>query len=335
MAVNVRIKQEKKLFKKILNVFDVIDLWESSCININGDKSVALIGMHDNFFIIDSDFLNLTKENNFRRLEKIKKSNSFILFDRLNLNRGISFTFDNNDILLSLSYPATLSEIKSFYLLIKKICKKVGTDMFNRDDSEGDKIVNVNDIEKFNNIDYSYSYQLLKQLYDKADLETYTIFGIMNPISISKKELGILGFDKLQEDNTVINGIMIKYEQYLNDLQKVDRYYAIPSCYKKNDNFVFCVFPCPPECETIVPLEPEYDFAFYKQFNPGFATVNKINKYYAVIGYNNKMYKIEYKHLLEKFNNENKYYYDSKHIVINYNNDYIEDLIENYDVEEI
>lgn len=333
MAVNVKIKQEKRLFKKMLNVWDIIEIWNNCCVNSYGNQSVGLLGIQDEWFRIDGDFLNPTKENSFIRMNKIKKFNNFILFDRLNLNRGIILSFEKNDILLSLSYPSTLSEITNFYSLIQNICKKIGNNTFIREDSNGIQNMNLDEIEKYINSDYLNSYQFLNNIYNGNEDETFTFFTIMNPIGIDKKIINNFGMSSINKDNSSINNVMFKFENYLNNLQQTDRFYTIPNCFKKDDKSIICVYSCPPECETIVTIDPEYDFRFYKLSNSQFNNINAVSKYYAIIGYNGKMYQIEYKALIEKLNNYN--YYDSNHIIINYTDDDIKDLIETCNVEEL
>lgn len=331
MAVSIRIKQVKKLFKKNLDVYNIIELWKNSCINSCGGQSVGLIGVCDEYFRIDGDFLNPTKSNNFSRMNKLKASSTFILFDRLNLNRGFDFTFDNNDILLNLNYPATLSEIKSYYNLVNNICKKIGNNVFIRDDYDGSKYVDVSFIEELINKDYINSYNYLKQIYNEPEYITFNLLGVMNPICISKNDLSNLGIGSSEESES-INVVMTNYEKYLNDLQQKDRFFSVPRCYK-TDNGTICVFPCPPKCETIISTDPEYDVGLYKKLNPDFLGLNNISGYYVTVEYNKKFYQVDYMKFIRMFNDENNY--DSKHIVINYSDTDIKDLIDNSDTLEL
>lgn len=186
MAAEIRIKQEKKFLKKCLNIWDIIELRKNSCTNINGDKSNGLIGIHDNFFRIDPDFLNPTDNNYSIRNKKNKKSNAFCLFDRLNLNRGIGLTFDKNDILLRLNYPSTQSEIRSFYALIQNICIKINESKFYRTEYEGENSISIAEIEELYKLDYFGSYNTLKQVYFEGGDKRVNLFEVTNPITITK-----------------------------------------------------------------------------------------------------------------------------------------------------
>ena len=160
MAVNVRIKQKKSLFNKVLNIDDIIKLTNLS------------YG---------------TADDNFRIVMNEKGTNT-LLYDENKLARGIDVSFDNNDIILYLNLPTTKSEIKLYYDVIEKICNKLKVKSYIRENEE----VVVEGKADYIKLDVDASTRALSDLYDKLTSSEYTrfeLFGIYNPISIGVKEI--------------------------------------------------------------------------------------------------------------------------------------------------
>lgn len=288
------------------------------------------MGVQDEFFRIISDFFEQSKENSLKRLNILGQSRNFILFDRNNLNRGISLCFDGIDILLRLNYPATLSDIKSFYFLIQNICKKIGTETFYRDDKDGNHLVNINEINYYIEGDYLFSYNILKR---SLKNETNYIFCVVNPVCISSKELEHIGLSQASDDsNETINTIMNNYENYLNELQSKDLYYATFRCYRKNENFVFGIIPLPTDCETILPLNINDEFTMLKNANPYLFNFDNVNEFYIVMKYNDISYQVKYNDFISDINSQELNYYDATHIIVKYDDSKIKDLVEKYGI---
>ena len=330
MSVNVRIKQEKKIFKKPIDIFKMCELWQETCVNKDDSNCLPMVGVQDGYFRIISEFFVQNHENRAKRLNILSQSRNFVLFDRNNLNRGISLCFDGYDILLKLNYPSTLSEIKSFYSLIQKVCKNIDKDTFYRDDKDGYHLVNLNELDQFVKGDYLFSYDLLKQ---SLNNKTICIFCVVNPVRMSSKELESIGLGQTNNDsNETVDLVMNNYEHYLNELQSKNLYYATFSCYRKNEDIVFGILPLPTDCETIIPLNPADEFTLFKSANPSLFNCDRINEFYMGISYNDTFYQIKYSDFISDINNQKLNYYDATHIIVKYDNSKIKDLVEKYGI---
>lgn len=273
-------------------------------------------------------WLNPNKNNQFDRLNAIKTSNKFVLFDRNNINRGIIVGFENDDIHLSLNYPSTMSEIKSFYLLIKNICKNLNKETFYINNEKESTTANLNEIEYYIKQDYCFSFDILKQ-YSKKE---FNFFGVVNLLCFGETEFKRIGLNKTELEKNTIDEFMINYERVLHNMQNINMFYAIPYCYKRNENFLFLLVPCPPECKTILPIDPIFDLNLYKYINPTLTQWSSINANYVACEFENKRYFVQYNFFLDFFKNSEKY--DNKHVIINYNYTIINDLIKEHGIGE-
>lgn len=273
MSVNVRI-QQKSLFRRKLGIEDIIKISKLS------------------YGICDENY----------RLEPNQIGDHTLLYDNQKLARGIDVTLEKQDILLQLSLPTSLEEIQCFYDLIQKICKKINTSTFIRDE----EIVSITEKELCIRYDAEASIKGLQgneQEIKEGKFRYFQIFGIYNPISIGKKEI--------EEINCDLN----KFCSFLNRIQAIDAYYAAPRVYKIGEKLVG-IYAIGPSIPSIVPTEP------YIILNQ----IEGIEEWYFLSNEKTVPYH-------DFINHVNKEYYDANHVIVNLKVDEIEELIEKYSIE--
>ena len=101
MSMQARIRQ-RSLFKKKLKMENIIGVFELS------------YGTYDEHY----------------RLMRWKIDSHTLIYDKDHLARGIDFSIDNNDVILTLSLPTTKEEVNLFYTSIEKMCKFLKTDNY-------------------------------------------------------------------------------------------------------------------------------------------------------------------------------------------------------------
>ncbi len=274
MSVNVIIKQ-KSLFKKKLDVKEIIKL-------VNLDYGVC----DDNYRLIQGEIGSHT-----------------LLFDRKKLARGIELFMNNNDIMLNLSLPTTKEEIKLFYDIIEKICKALKTKSYTRDEEQ----TSIENNSKYIEYDENASIGALSDLKEKLEKEEYTnleIFGVMNPISIGKKEINY------------IDSKLDKFSILLDKLQEMDVYYAAPKVYQKDGKLIGIYAVCV-DNPSVVPLKP------YIVLN----RIKGINDWYVMLKDGNT---VKYEDFIN--NVEVKEYYDANHVIVTMSDKETDAIIEKYKV---
>lgn len=134
----------------------------------------------------------------------------------------------------------------------------------------------------------------------------FEIFGIYNPISIGQREL--------QRIDCNLNNL----EEYLNEIQSLDVYYATPSVYRKKDtNELFGIYSIVADIPCVVPNKP---YIILDQ-------IKGINYLYVMI---RKGMTVTYDDFINHISS--KEYYDANHVIALLN-DEIDALIEQYSVE--
>lgn len=274
MSVTVRIKQNS-IFKKKLDINDIIELTGLS------------------YGVSDENY----------RLIPDETANHTLLYDKNRLARGIDISMDNTDIVLLLSLPTTPYEIKTFYEIIEKICGKLKTKNYIREEEK----VNIKDNYKFIELDKEGSAAGLEKISEsigKDEYKRFEIFGIYNPISIGVKEAE-------QIDNNLDN-----FEKYLHDIQSLDIYYAAPRVYKVNDKLVG-VYAIGADISSVVPTAP------YIVLNQ----IQGIEEWYVMLKHGET---VKYEDFIN--NTDSKGYYDSNHIIVSLSEKDIDDLTDKYAV---
>ena len=275
MSVNVRIKQ-KSIFKKKLNVDDIIKLTNLS------------------YGVCDENY----------RLIRNEKGNHTLIYDENRLARGIDLSLDGTDIILLLSLPTSLSEIRKFYEVIEKICNELKIKNYIREEEN----VSLNDKEKFIKFDEQASISGLGDLQEKIGRDEYKrfeLFGIYNPISIGVKEIKEIG-------NSLDN-----LENYFHKIQSLDVYYATPRVYKVNDKLIG-IYAIGANIPSVVPTKP------YIVLNQ----IQGIEKWYVMLKEGKT---VKYEDFIN--HTKTKEYYDANHIIITLNDEEINGLLDKYFVE--
>lgn len=275
MSVNVRIKQ-KSIFKKKLNVDDIIKLTNLS------------------YGVCDENY----------RLIRNEKGNHTLIYDENRLARGIDLSLDDTDIILLLSLPTSLSEIRKFYEVIEKICNELKIKNYIR----GEENVSLNDKEKFIKFDEQASILGLEDLQEKIGRDEYKrfeLFGIYNPISIGVKEIKEIG-------NSLDN-----LENYFHKIQSLDVYYATPRVYKVNDKLIG-IYAIGANIPSVVPTKP------YIVLNQ----IQGIEEWYVMLKEGKT---VKYEDFINHI--KTKEYYDANHIIITLNDEEINGLLDKYFVE--
>ena len=239
------------------------------------------------------------------RLNKDEIGEHTLIYDETKLARGFELWLEGSDVLLSLSLPTAPSEIRLFYSLVEKICNEFNTKKYLREDEEA----YLYEDEEFIKWDEEASIVALEDMTSKTEDEyrCFEIFGIYNPISIGQREL--------QRIDCNLNNL----EEYLNEIQSLDVYYAIPSVYRKKDtNELFGIYSIVADIPCVVPNKP---YIILDQ-------IKGINYWYVMI---RKGMTVTYDDFINHISS--KEYYDANHVIALLNDDEIDALIEQYSVE--
>lgn len=239
------------------------------------------------------------------RLNKDEIGEHTLIYDETKLARGFELWLEGSDVLLSLSLPTAPSEIRLFYSLVEKLCNEFNTKKYLREDEEA----YLYEDEEFIKWDEEASIVALEDMTSKTEDEyrCFEIFGVYNPISIGQREL--------QRIDCNLNNL----EEYLNEIQSLDVYYATPSVYRKKDtNELFGIYSIVADIPCVVPNKP---YIILDQ-------IKGINYWYVMI---RKGMTVTYDDFINHISS--KEYYDANHIIALLNDDEIDALIEQYSVE--
>ena len=239
------------------------------------------------------------------RLNKDEIGEHTLIYDETKLARGFELWLEGSDVLLSLSLPTAPSEIRLFYSLVEKLCNEFNTKKYLREDEEA----YLYEDEEFIKWDEEASIVALEEMTSKTEDEyrCFEIFGIYNPIAIGQREL--------QRIDCNLNNL----EEYLNEIQSLDVYYATPSVYRKKDtNELFGIYSIVADIPCVVPNKP---YIILDQ-------IKGINYWYVMI---RKGMTVTYDDFINHISS--KEYYDANHVIALLNYDEIDALIEQYSVE--
>lgn len=256
------------------------------------------------------DIINLTGlsygvcDENYR-LNRDVIAEHTLIYDKTKLARGLELWLEGSDILLSLSLPTAPSEIKLFYDVINQICNKLNTSKYLREDVEA----NINDSDEYIKWDEEASVVALEDITNKTadQYQRFEIFGIFNPISIGQTEL------------KRINNNLNNLEEFLNEIQSLDVYYAAPKVFRNKDtNELIGMYSIVADVPCVVPEKP------YIIFNQ----IEGIENWYVMI---RKGITIRYEDFIN--NVASKQYYDANHVIVLLDDSEIDALINQYSVQ--
>lgn len=239
------------------------------------------------------------------RLDRDEISEHTLIYDETRLARGLELWLEGTDILLSLSLPTAPSEIRLFYDIIKQLCNELNTTKYLREDVE----VHINENEEYIKWDEEASVAALEDITNKTgdQYQRFEIFGVYNPISIGQVEL------------RRINNNLINLEEFLNDIQSQDVYYATPKVYRKKDtDELLGIYSVAADVPCVVPNKP------YIILNQ----IEGVEKWYVMV---RKGITVGYENFIN--NVASKQYYDANHVIALLNESEIDVLINQYSVE--
>lgn len=280
MAVDVTIKS-KGLFKKYVTLNDILE-------------SDMRYGIMDEAF----------------RLDEGKTGENTVIFKNKNICRGFEISFKRGEVNLRMPLPTSASDINFFYEYIKKICTKMNTNDFIRDE----EVLGLDDIENCIKLDIEASEAALRKIEENINGGTYQnmyIFGAVNPVALGKKEM----------EN--IKGDATKFGILMNSLQTMDAYYAKSKVYQRNNGTYFGVYVLTADCTSILPLKPKLlmneNNIDINDWNIGFVIDEKLEGF------------ISYDEFLK--NTKKDAEYDSEHFVITLDKNKMKKLLSEYKVD--
>lgn len=288
MSAVVNLKQNSKNIKKIGLKF--LSSWTQF--------QYQYFGIPDYAYVLDS----------YKGEEDIRNQ-LFVLFDQKKYGRGMSFTVDDNyDVELVLNYPATCSDIEMFFKFIHNFCKNFNLDTFL---FEGDEYT-LNQIQILKDETLSFNKSII-QTYLKPGL---TIFGCIYPIDIEESFINEI---KTMTDEKAYQ----YYEDYLDQKQKQDCYFAKPLIYNTpSKKSIVAKYVLTEDVPSIFPLEKYLPFGYNQNLKDDITQwsvvfVENINKKLQVCE------EISYDEFTSIFNINHYPRFDEKHVIITFEKNWL------------
>ena len=329
MGIEIKIKQPESN----IDIYRIEELWKNACTNAFEGETNPRIGVQDEFYRMQLQFINTSKEYDEKKSQSFDTANVFILFDKNNYGSGIQLWFEDDNICMWTSFPTTYSEIVSLYKLVNIICNESGIKEFYRGSVGEFELVDISQLNWFIELGINDTLLMLDRmkkniLEDDASDGNISINGVVNPLSITLENLQEWGIDLPLEGNMEnITIVMKNYETFMNKIQQRDLFYAVFKLYqiKKDEETVINGYiSVATDCDTILPIEPEGEFYFVANRYD----TSKINKFYATVeNSEGKLVEIEYEEFLKKIDFEKREKYDGKHFIVILSPDDIDELI--------
>ena len=329
MGIEIKIKQPESN----IDIYRIEELWKNACTNAFEGETNPRIGVQDEFYRMQLQFINTSKEYDEKKSQSFDTANVFILFDKNNYGSGIQLWFEDDNICMWTSFPTTYSEIVSLYKLVNIICNESGIKEFYRRSAGEFELVDISQLNWFIELGINDTLLMLDRmkkniLEDDASDGNISINGVVNPLSITLENLQEWGIDLPLEGNMEnITIVMKNYETFMNEIQQRDLFYAVFKLYqiKKDEETVINGYiSVATDCDTILPIEPEGEFYFVANRYD----TSKINKFYATVeNSEGKLVEIEYEEFLKKIDFEKREKYDGKHFIVILSPDDIDELI--------
>ena len=329
MGIEIKIKQPESN----IDIYRIEELWKNACTNAFEGETNPRIGVQDEFYRMQLQFINTSKEYDEKKSQSFDTANVFILFDKNNYGSGIQLWFEDDNICMWTSIPTTYSEIVSLYKLVNIICNESGIKEFYRGSVGEFELVDISQLNWFIELGINDTLLMLDRmkkniLEDDASDGNISINGVVNPLSITLENLQEWGIDLPLEGNMEnITIVMKNYETFMNEIQQRDLFYAVFKLYqiKKDEETVINGYiSVATDCDTILPIEPEGEFYFVANRYD----TSKINKFYATVeNSEGKLVEIEYEEFLKKIDFEKREKYDGNHFIVSLSTGDIEKLI--------
>lgn len=293
MSVVVNIKQNSKKVKKIGLKF--LSSWT--------ELQHQYFGIPDRAYVLDT----------YKGEEDIRKQ-LFVLFDQKKYGRGMSFTVDENyNVEFVLNYPATRSDIEMFYKFLNDFCKNFKLDTFVL---EGDEC-SLEQIPALKRNALSFNERLIKT-YLKSGL---TIFGCIYPIVI--EESFIKKIKTLSDEDAYKY-----YEDYLDQKQKQDCYFAKPLIYNTSSKNTVAKYALTQDVPSIFPLEKYLPFGYNQNLK------DEITEWSVVLvaNHNEKLEvceEIEYDEFCSLIHLHDHPRFDEKHVIVTFKKEWLSSIEQN------
>ena len=329
MGIEIKIKQPESN----IDIYRIEELWKNACTNAFEGETNPRIGVQDEFYRMQLQFINTSKEYDEKKSQSFDTEKVFILFDKNNYGSGIQLWFEDDNICMWTSFPTTYSEIVSLYKLVNIICDEFNIKEFYRGSVGEFELVDIRQLDWFIELGINDTLLMLdrmkKQIIEGEDRNGYVaINGVVNPLSITLDNLKSWGIDLPLVDNMEnITTVMKNYESFMNEIQQRDLFYAVFKLYQVNKDEKKCIngyISVATDCDTVLPQDPTSEFYFAANRYD----TSKIDKFYATVeNSEGKLVEIEYEEFLKKIDFEKREKYDGNHFIVILSTGDIEELI--------
>lgn len=258
-------------------------------------KDVILENMR--YGIIDSAY----------RLDENKTGEYTIVFLKDHICRGYEISLKKGSIELRMPIPTSSIEISFFYDYIKTLCKKMNAKEFIKD-GVNKSLGEIESCIKDDTLLSQRTLSIMKQDIDEGKYEYMYLFGVMNPISISKKDLV-----EINENLDVLGNFM-------NNIQMQDVYYSSPNIYKRKDGTTFGIYVITEDVTSVLPYRAKL-----------FMTDQdiEIKDWYIGFVFDNQMAgACSYTNFLNNIKKDREY--DVEHFIITLNKKQMQEVLEKY-----
>lgn len=329
MGIEIKIKQPESN----IDIYRIEELWKNACTNAFEGETNPRIGVQDEFYRMQLQFINTSKEYDEKKSQSFDTEKVFILFDKNNYGSGIQLWFEDDNICMWTSFPTTYSEIVSLYKLVNIICDEFNIKEFYRGSVGEFELVDISQLDWFIELGINDTLLMLdrmkKQIIEGEDRNGYVaINGVVNPLSITLDNLKSWEIDLPLVDNMEnITTVMKNYESFMNEIQQRDLFYAVFKLYQVNKDEKQCIngyISVATDCDTVLPQDPTSEFYFAANRYD----TSKIDKFYATVeNSEGKLVEIEYEEFLKKIDFEKREKYDGNHFIVILSTGDIEELI--------
>lgn len=329
MGIEIKIKQPESN----IDIYRIEELWKNACTNAFEGETNPRIGVQDEFYRMQLQFINTSKEYDEKKSQSFDTEKVFILFDKNNYGSGIQLWFEDDNICMWTSFPTTYSEIVSLYKLVNIICDEFNIKEFYRGSVGEFELVDISQLDWFIELGINDTLLMLdrmkKQIIEGEDRNGYVaINGVVNPLSITLDNLKSWEIDLPLVDNMEnITTVMKNYESFMNEIQQRDLFYAVFKLYQVHKDEKQCIngyISVATDCDTVLPQDPTSEFYFAANRYD----TSKIDKFYATVeNSEGKLVEIEYEEFLKKIDFEKREKYDGNHFIVILSTGDIEELI--------
>ena len=253
----------------------------------------------------------------YGRLEEGKEGEYTIVFDPENIGRGFQIKLDGTTTEIHLNYFNSRHDIELCYMMVERICRLQGIDTFIHED----ETVRLDRIEPTIQREIEVcadSLSIAAEKVSQENTETLTVFAVVHPLYIGKKEIALFGSD------------IDKYSEWLNEKQQIDVYYGVPHFYEKDDGSTFGVYALRADVASVMPVKPSMPINMKDQF--------EVSNWYVMLGYSDDsdsgksdgLKVIDYSGLAKHI--QNGEYYDANHVIVRLTDSDVDALLKEHRV---